>query len=98
MDVNQADARAFLQKAILSCAIQFSDQLSFDFRLLLTQTRFAQLAGQLLWVQIKAFEPSVLVAPGYGAMPLAYAVAYAALHDGVTLDVLMVRDERKISI
>lgn len=89
------EALQLLKTSILKHAIKFNDKLNFDFRMLLTQTPLAQLAGQLLWAQIKRFEPQVLVAPGYGAMPLAYAIAHAALGDGVALSVLMVRDKRK---
>lgn len=89
------EMRAQLVQAILKHAIKFNDQLNFDFRLLLTQSQYAKLAGQLLWAQIKDLQPQVLIAPGYGSMPLAYAISHAALVDGVSLSVLMVRDKRK---
>lgn len=95
MNVEHIDALQQLKAGIVKHAMKFNDQLNFDFRLLLTQSNFAQLAGQLLWTRIKHLEPQVLVAPGYGAMPLAYAITHAALVEGVVLTVLMVRDKRK---
>lgn len=95
MDFDRTEAVQLIKSSIYKYAMKFNDQLNFDFRLLLTQTGLARIAGQLLWAQIKPFEPQVLVAPGYGAMPLAYAIAHAALNDGVPLTVLMVRDKRK---
>ncbi len=95
MRLEQIDALLKLKTGILKHATKFNDQLNFDFRLLLTQSGFAQLAGQLLWARIKHFEPQVLVAPGFGAMPLAYAIVHAALSEGTSLGVLMVRDKRK---
>lgn len=95
MSSDHLDAKQLLRTAILAQAMKFNDQLNFDFRLLLTQARFAQLAGKLLWAQIKDHQPTVLIGPGYGAMPLVYAIAHAALSEGVELSVLMVRDKRK---
>lgn len=94
-DPEQAEAWQRLRAGILRHAVQLDQRLSFDIRLLLTQTDMAHTAGRLLWARIKALEPQVLVAPGFGAMPLAYATAHAAWADGVTLNVLMVRDQRK---
>lgn len=91
----QTEAWERLRAGILRHAVQLDQRLSFDIRLLLTQTDMAHLAGRLLWARIQALEPQVLVAPGFGAMPLAYATAHAAREDGASLDVLMVRDQRK---
>lgn len=84
-----------LRQAILARAVRFGDQLSFDFRELLTDAAHARDAGRLIWRLIKPCEPQVLVGPGFGAMPLLYAIALCALDDGVNLQVLMVRDKRK---
>lgn len=91
----QTGAWERLRAGILRHAVKLDQRLSFDIRLLLTQTDMAHLAGRLLWARIQALEPQVLVAPGFGAMPLAYATAHAAREDGASLDVLMVRDQRK---
>lgn len=84
-----------LRKAIYNCAMRFGDKLTFDFRELLTDAGNARAAGQMMWRLIKRFEPDVLVGPGFGATPLLYATALAALDDGISLQVLMVRDKRK---
>jgi outer membrane protein assembly factor BamB/orotate phosphoribosyltransferase len=76
-------------------ALRFKKALTFDFRQLLTDARIARLAGMLMWQLIRRFKPEVLVGPGFGATPLLYATALAALEDGVELKVLMVRDKRK---
>lgn len=78
MNLDCHEAMQLLKTSIYKHVMKFNDQLSFDFRLLLTQTRLAQIAGQLLWAQIKSFDPQVLVAPGYGAMSLAYAITNLA--------------------
>jgi outer membrane protein assembly factor BamB/orotate phosphoribosyltransferase len=84
-----------LRQEIYTKALHFGDQLSYDFRPLLTDARNARRAGQMMWQLIKPFEPQVLVGPGLGATPLLYAIANAALDDDVALQVLMVRDKRK---
>ncbi len=84
-----------LRRQIIERAIRFADNAIFDFRLLLTDARCAEQAGQMLWQLIRPFAPQVLVGPGLGAAPLLYAVALAALRDDVHLHVLMVRDKRK---
>lgn len=94
-DSEQAEAWRRLRDGILRHAVKLNQRLNFDIRLLLTQTEMAHRAGRLLWARIRALEPQVLVAPGFGAMPLAYATAHAAWADGVALNVLMVRDQRK---
>lgn len=84
-----------LRRAIHGRAMKFNGHLSFDFRELLTEARHARMAGLLMWQMIKPLSPAVLVGPGFGATPLLYAIAHAALEEGVELQVLMVRDRRK---
>lgn len=84
-----------LRRAIHGRAMRFGDQLSFDFRELLTDAAHARVAGVLMWRLVRDLQPQVLVGPGLGATPLLYAMAMAALDDGVSLQVLMVRDKRK---
>lgn len=84
-----------LRRQIVDKAIYFTDQLVFDFRRMLTQSRNAEMAGRLMWQLIKSHEPHVLIGPGFGASPLLYSTALAALADGVELQILMVRDKRK---
>jgi len=91
----QVDVREMLRRAIYERAVLLGNGVTFDFRDLLTQARYARAAGQLMWPLIKPFNPEVLVGPGYGAAPLLYAIAMAALEDGVDLSILMVRGERK---
>lgn len=84
-----------LRRRIYAQAIHFSASLVFDFRRMLTQASNTQAAGRLMWALVKPFNPQVLVGPGFGATPLLYATAMAALADGIDLPVLMVRDRRK---
>lgn len=84
-----------LRRQIYARAMCFGKDLTFDFRLLLTDARSAATAGRLMWRLIEPFEPEVLVGPGFGAPPLLYSIAAAALEDGVALSILMVRDKRK---
>ena len=84
-----------LRRQIYERAIRFDDQLSFDFRELLTDASNLRDAGALMWQLVRRFEPEVLIGPGFGATPLLYATALAALAEGVNLQVLMVRDRRK---
>lgn len=84
-----------LRRQIVDKAIYFTDQLVFDFRRMLTQSGNAAMAGRLMWQLIKPHQPQVLIGPGFGASPLLYSTALAALADGVELQVLMVRDKRK---
>jgi outer membrane protein assembly factor BamB/orotate phosphoribosyltransferase len=96
----QADAfdtseRAVLQRAIVQHAIYFVNRMVFDFRRLLTHPDHVRTAGRLMWQLVKPLQPQVLIGPGFGASPLIYSIAIAALDDGVKLNLLMVRDRRK---
>jgi outer membrane protein assembly factor BamB/orotate phosphoribosyltransferase len=93
--IRQSPEWEHLRRQIVDKAIYFTDQLVFDFRRMLTQSRNAGMAGRLMWQLIKPFQPRVLIGPGFGASPLLYSTALAALADGVELQVLMVRDKRK---
>lgn len=84
-----------LRQSIYTEAIHFSQHVVFDFRRMLTRASNAAAAGRLMWKLVRPFEPEVLVGPGYGATPLLYATAMAALADGIDLPVLMVRESRK---
>jgi len=84
-----------LREAIVAKAVRFADSVIFDFRLLLTDPLFARQAGQLMWELVRSYKPQVLVGPGFGAAPLLFSIAAAALDDGVRLPLLMVRDQRK---
>lgn len=84
-----------LRRQIYTEALRFSGKLAFDFRLMLTQPRLAESAGRLMWRLIRPFGASVIVGPGLGAAPLLYSIAMSALRDGVSLQILMVRDKRK---
>lgn len=84
-----------LRRAIYERAVLLANDVTFDFRDLLTQARYAKAAGCLMWSLVKPFDPEVLVGPGFGAAPLLYATALAALEDGIDLAILMVRGERK---
>lgn len=84
-----------LRRQIIAQAIHFTDDLVFDFRLMLTQGSNVEIAGRLMWQLIRPFAPDVIVGPGFGAAPLLFSISLAALRDGVNLQVLMVRDKRK---
>jgi outer membrane protein assembly factor BamB/orotate phosphoribosyltransferase len=84
-----------LRRDIVRHAVRFADNVVFDFRLLLSDPQSARSAGRLMWRLIRPFAPDVLVGPGFGAAPLLFATAAAALDDGVRLPTLMVRDRRK---
>lgn len=84
-----------LRRQLLTRAVRMEDHLVFDCRLLLCDPQWAQVAGRLLWQLIAGLRPQVLVGPGYGAAPLMFATAAAALEQGVHLATLMVRDQRK---
>jgi len=84
-----------LRRAILARAVRFSGHLNFDFRELLTDASLARDAGRLMWQLVRPLGPEVLVGPGFGAAPLLFGIAHAALEEGVNLQVLMVRDQRK---
>ncbi|WP_183085146.1 PQQ-binding-like beta-propeller repeat protein [Trinickia fusca] len=84
-----------LRRQIYTRAIHFTTDLRFDFRELLSDARYMQMAGRLMWEAIKRFEPQVLIGPGLGAAPLLCSTAMAALADGCVLQTLMVRDNRK---
>jgi outer membrane protein assembly factor BamB/orotate phosphoribosyltransferase len=75
--------------------MRFAGDLTFDFRELLTDAAHARDAGCLMWLLIRDRHPEVLVGPGLGSTPLLYATALAALAEGVNLQILMVRDQRK---
>lgn len=75
--------------------MRFGERLSFDFRELLTDASNARDAGALMWALVRELLPQVLVGPGFGATPLLYGMAAAALDEGINLQVLMVRDKRK---
>ncbi|RUR67510.1 hypothetical protein EJP67_10635 [Variovorax guangxiensis] len=85
----------YLRRQIYSTGMRFGEQLSFDFRVLLTDAKNAQYAGVLMWELLRDFKPEVLVGPGFGSTPLLYGIAAAALNEGRNLQVLMVRDQRK---
>jgi outer membrane protein assembly factor BamB/orotate phosphoribosyltransferase len=93
--IRQSPEWDLLRRQIVDKAIYFSDQLVFDIRRMLTQSRNAEMAGRLMWQLIKPHQPQVLIGPGFGASPLLYSTALAALADGAELQVLMVRDKRK---
>lgn len=93
--VKQYPEWELLRRQIIDKAIYFSDQLVFDFRRMLTQSRNAEMAGRLMWQLVKPYAPQVLIGPGFGASPLLFSTALAALADGVELQTLMVRDKRK---
>jgi outer membrane protein assembly factor BamB/orotate phosphoribosyltransferase len=84
-----------LRRQIVHKAIYFTDQLVFDFRRMLTQSRNTEMAGRLMWQLIKPYAPQLLIGPGLGASPLLFSTALAALAEGVELQILMVRDKRK---
>lgn len=86
---------ACLREDIVAHAIRFSDHLHFDMRLVLTQAAALARAGRLMWALARPFRPDVLVGPGLGAAPLLFAMALEAGREGVTVNVLMVRDKRK---
>jgi len=85
----------FLRRQIYTEAVVLSKQLGFDFRLMLTQPRLAEIAGRLMWRMIRPFDASVLVGAGFGAAPLMFAIAMSALKEGRSLGILMIRDKRK---
>lgn len=95
VSVQQAPEWDLLRRQIVDQAIHFTDQLTFDFRRMLTQGRNVEMAGRLMWRLIKPLAPEVLIGPGFGASPLLFSTALAALAEGVELQVLMVRDKRK---
>jgi outer membrane protein assembly factor BamB/orotate phosphoribosyltransferase len=84
-----------LRRLIHTEAVRFTHKLAYDFRLMLTQARLTEIAGRLMWQLIRPFNPSVIVGPGFGSAPLLYGIALAALRDGVSLQVLQVRQRRK---
>lgn len=93
--IRQTSEWKLLRRKIVAEAIHLTDQLIFDFRPMLTQAKVTNSAGNLMWQLIKPCAPEVLVGPGFGAAPLLFATALAALADGVELQVLMIRDKRK---
>ena len=84
-----------LRRLIYKKAINLTDRIYYDFRVMLTDGETVAAAGRLMWRIIKPYAPEVLVGPGFGSMPLVYGVAQAALEEGVNLRILMVRDQRK---
>jgi len=95
--IQQMPEWELLRRQIIDKAIYFTSQLVFDFRRMLTQSRNAEMAGRLMWLLIKPYAPQVLIGPGFGASALLFSTSLAALADGVELQVLMVRDKRKLS-
>lgn len=93
--IKRSEAWETLRRQIYKRALRLADNVVFDFRLLLSDALFIDLAGRLLWQLIRPFSPQVLVGPGFGAAPLLTGIALAALQDGVRLNTLMVRDKRK---
>lgn len=88
--------RELLRQVIHERVVLLGSGVTFDFKELLTQARWAQAAGRLLWSLIRPYRPEVLAGPGFGGVPLLYAVALAALEsDGVDLALWLVRDQRK---
>lgn len=88
--------REALRRAILDKVVLLGDEVTFDFKELLTQTRHVSAVGRHLWALIRPYRPEVLIGPGFGGAPLLYAIALAALEsDGLDLAVWMVRDQRK---
>ncbi|SDG96178.1 PQQ-binding-like beta-propeller repeat protein [Propionivibrio dicarboxylicus] len=94
-DVRLSDEWAALRRQIYRRALRMADNAVFDFRLLLSDARNIEMAGRLMWQIIKPFAPQVLVGPGFGAASLLTGTALAALADGTSLSILMVRDKRK---
>lgn len=94
-DVRKRKEWENLRRLIYTRAMRMADDVVFDFRLLLTDVAAAHQAGKLFWEVIRPYAPQVLIGPGYGAMPLLYATAFAALQEGAVVNVLMVRDKRK---
>lgn len=84
-----------LKSEIIDKVIELNDNVGFDFRKMLAYGANSRAAGKLMWELIKPFSPQVLIGPGYGAAPLLFSIAFAALADGIDLCVLMVRDKRK---
>ena len=93
--VRYSEEWELLRRQIYAKAVRLRGHLSYDFRILLTDAQLAALAGRMLWRLIAPLEPEVLIGPGFGATPLLYNIAAAALAQGRTLKVLMVRDKRK---
>jgi outer membrane protein assembly factor BamB/glycosyltransferase involved in cell wall biosynthesis/orotate phosphoribosyltransferase len=93
--VRQSDEWEALRREIYTKAIRLQHGVTYDFRVMLTEARNVRTAGRLMWQLIKPLEPEVLLGPGFGATPLLFSTASAALDDGVELRVLMVRDQRK---
>lgn len=94
-EIRQQPGWERLRREIYRRGMRFGEHLSFDFREVLTDAGNARDAGVLMWQLLRDLQPQVLVGPGFGAMPLLYATALAALAEGVNLQVLMVRDRRK---
>ena len=84
-----------LRREIYTKGIRLQKGVTYDFRVLLTEARNARLAGGLMWQLIRPLSPEVLLGPGFGAVPLLFNIVNAALDEGVELQVLMVRDQRK---
>ncbi|MFM6438099.1 MAG: PQQ-binding-like beta-propeller repeat protein [Microcystis panniformis] len=94
-DIRQMEEWELLRRQIYQRGMKFSNQLTFDFRELLSDGKNAKLAGVMMWKLIEPFKPQVLVGPGFGAMPLLFSTALAAAESGINLQVLMIRDKRK---
>ncbi|QHI99141.1 PQQ-binding-like beta-propeller repeat protein [Xylophilus rhododendri] len=88
--------RESLRQAIVRDALRLGPTLTFDLKRVLTQAGLCHTAGRLLWQAIRHLQPRLLIGPGFGGLPLAYAVAHHALEaDGVDLALWLVRDKRK---
>lgn len=93
--IRHSEAWETLRRHIYTRALRLADDVVFDFRLLLSDALFMDLAGRMMWRMVRPFSPQVLVGPGFGAALLLAGIARAALEDGVRLNLLMIRDKRK---
>jgi outer membrane protein assembly factor BamB/orotate phosphoribosyltransferase len=84
-----------LRQQIYQKALQITTRPTFDFREMFSDPRNVEMAGRIMWALIKPFRPQVLIGPGFGAAPLVFATAQCALRDGIEVQTLMVRDQRK---
>ena len=88
--------RALLRDGIFQRVLRLEKGPAFDFKEILTQTRFVRAAGRQLWRLVRPFAPEVLIGPGFGGSPLLFATAIAAAEeDGADPAIWMVRDRRK---
>ncbi|NBO99885.1 MAG: hypothetical protein EBU90_07120 [Proteobacteria bacterium] len=92
-----------LRQHVINHGIIFGDNVNnkryaffLDIRQALQTAGYLKIAGQLLWQQIKKYQPEVLVGQGYGAANLLMAVQIAAEQDGLLVNTLIGRDKRKL--